>query len=480
MKRKISFILALMMLVSAVSCGSSGGAENTETSGMVQESTTEADTEEETVTDDLGDIRFDGEEFNIYLALPINSMFVEEETGDNVDDAIYKRNRTVEERLGIKLKFTKGGFGSDGESQAAATQQIRSFVMSGDTSNDLFIHVQHTGMPGLIADGCFIDWNTLPNVDFSKPYWYTNCIRDINYGDKIYAMTGMYNLEILKGSNILAFNKRLVDEAGFDYPYQLVLDGKWTYDRFVEMIAGGTRDLDGDTVIDPNTDMFGYWGWVYEMAPALYMGLGGDVITKDKDNMPVISIETERNVGIVDKMNELFAMEGAAYESSQWGVFDTAFKNGTLMFDHSSLGDIQNMRDMKDDFGFVPYPKYDEDQDGYNVRVGNCAGLSYIPVTNTRAELTGAVLEVMSAVSYNTVVPAYFDVALTVKIARDTGSEQMVPIINGSTSFYDEAADFNIISVIMSGESLPTYYAKVKNQVADNVQKLITDVYGAN
>ena len=101
-------------------------------------------------------------------------------------------------------------------------------------------------------------------------------------------------------------------------------------------------------------------------------------------------------------------------------------------------------------------------------------------MTNTRAELTGAVLEVMSAVSYNTVVPAYFDVALTVKIARDTGSEQMVPIINGSTSFYDEAADFNIISVIMSGESLPTYYAKVKNQVADNVQKLITDVYGAN
>ena len=86
----------------------------------------------------------------------------------------------------------------------------------------------------------------------------------------------------------------------------------------------------------------------------------------------------------------------------------------------------------------------------------------------------------MSAVSYNTVVPAYFDVALTVKIARDTESEQMIPIINDSASFYDEAADFSIISVITSGESLPTYYAKVKNKVAENVQKLITDVYKAN
>ena len=206
-----------------------------------------------------------------------------------------------------------------------------------------------------------------------------------------------------------------------------MLDGKWTYDRFVEMVASATRDLNGDTIIDPNVDQFGYGGWVWESVPSLYMALGGDVITKDKDNMPVISIETERNIAIVEKMNELFAMDGAAYETATYGTFDAAFKNGTLMFDHSSLGDIQNMRDMKDDFGFVPYPKFDEAQEGYNVRVGNCAGLSYIPVTNTRPELTGAVLEVMSAVSYNTVVPAYFDVALTVKIARDTESEQMIP-----------------------------------------------------
>ena len=166
MNRKISFVLALLMLVSAVSCGSSAGTEKDDTSGNTEESTTVEETEK-TVTDDLGDIRFDGEEFNIYLAYPVKTMFVEEETGDNVDDAIWERNRAVEERLGISLKFTEGGFATDGGSQGTATQQIRSFVMSGDTSNDLFIHVQHSGLTGLISEGCFIDWNTLPNVDFS-------------------------------------------------------------------------------------------------------------------------------------------------------------------------------------------------------------------------------------------------------------------------------------------------------------------------
>ena len=94
MNRKISFVLALLMLVSAVSCGSSAGTEKDDTSGNTEESTTVEETEK-TVTDDLGDIRFDGEEFNIYLAYPVKTMFVEEETGDNVDDAIWERNRAV-------------------------------------------------------------------------------------------------------------------------------------------------------------------------------------------------------------------------------------------------------------------------------------------------------------------------------------------------------------------------------------------------
>ena len=140
------------------------------------------------------------------------------------------------------------------------------------------------------------------------------------------------------------------------------------------------------------------------------------------------------------------------------------------MFDHSSLADMtNNCRDMEDDFGFIPYPKLDESQEGYNARIGNCAGLSYIPTTNTRGELTGAVLEIMSAVSYNTVVPAFFDVALTLKVSRDTESEQMIPIINESASF--------VIGLITGGSALPTYYAGVKNQIEDNVQKQIVEVY---
>ena len=63
MNRKISFVLALLMLVSAVSCGSSAGTEKDDTSGNTEESTTVEETEK-TVTDDLGDIRFERKKLN--------------------------------------------------------------------------------------------------------------------------------------------------------------------------------------------------------------------------------------------------------------------------------------------------------------------------------------------------------------------------------------------------------------------------------
>ncbi|MEI3319161.1 MAG: hypothetical protein V8R90_01265 [Eubacterium sp.] len=49
MNRKISFVLALLMLVSAVSCGFSAGTEKDDTSGNTEESTTVEETEK-TVT----------------------------------------------------------------------------------------------------------------------------------------------------------------------------------------------------------------------------------------------------------------------------------------------------------------------------------------------------------------------------------------------------------------------------------------------
>ena len=477
--RLLSLLLvALLASQTLVSCGGTSSSGSDTTTG----DTTPAETEPEYL-DNLGDLRFDGEEFTLFLAHGTgedahNTYIMEEETGDVLDDAVFARNRKVEESLGITLTYVDGGYSTDGTSQAQATAAIQQYIMAGDDTYDAYIHVQHTGMPGMIAEGNFVDWNTIPNLDLTKEYWYQLCIEDINYGDKIYAMTGAYHLNSLTAANVLYFNKRLFDELQEDYPYQMVLDGTWTFDKFYELVEKGTLDLNGDTNIEFGVDQVGYWGWGYEQYPGMFISLGGDVCLKDeKTGMPVLNIDNERTVRLIDSMKKLFELPGANAEWSTYGIFNTAFESGQVLFLHAGLSFATNLREMEDDFGFVPYPKLDEDQATFKSRVQNTSCLTYIPVTNSDLAFTGAVLERMASVSQQTTIPAFFDTVLTIKSTRDTESEQMISIIQASCSFYDEAAGGFSVNSAVNSSGLASYWAGVKAKVEENVQKNIIDVY---
>ncbi len=475
-KMRVSTLLlaALMAAQTLASCGGSGSTTDT------QAPVTNAPEEDKPVyfTDSLGDIRFDGETFTLYRGYPTGSYIMEEETGDILDDSIFLRNRLVEERLGITLDYVECNFKTDGSSQSEATSTISSFIMAGDDTNDVYVHVQHTGMPGLIAQGCFVNWRTVPNLDLSQDYWYQRCLDDINYYDKVFAMTGAYNLSSLTGANCLYFNKNICDDLKMDYPYQDVLDGKWIYDKFYDMTKAATIDVNGDGKIDVDNDQLGYFGWGYEQYPGFFMGMGGDSVLKKADGSPELNINNDRTIELVEKMNKFFQLEGSKVEWTTYGIIQPKFSAGECLFYHTGLSAATSLRDMEDDFGFIPYPKLNEAQEGYRCRVQNTTCLTYIPVTNNHLDFTGAVLEVLASCSYNTVVPAFFDTVLTVKSSRDTESELMVPVIREACAFNDEAiSGFAIRNAVDSG-GLASYWAGVENTVKDSLQKNIIDVYG--
>ncbi len=475
--RILSLILtALLASQALVGCGDTESKNEDGTGGDTTVNTV-VDPFEGWVLDDLpSDLRFDGEEFTIFCGYPVEGYFMEEETGDPVDDAIYARNQAVEERFGITLNTLECKYSSDGGSQGEATKYISSMILADDDTNDIYVHVQHTGMPGLIAQGLFQDWNEMKYFDFTKDYWYGRCLSDINYYDRVYAMTGSYNLGTLKEANCLHFNKRICEEVKLDYPYQLVKDGQWTADKFLEYIkSGATQDLNGDGKIDPNVDQTSYWGWGYEQVPAMFMAFGGDTVKKLADGSPELNINNERTFSVVDKMLEIFNTEGCAKEYSTYGIFVDAFESGKLLFLHSGVGSVH--RNMDDDYGYLPYPKLDENQEGYCTRVQNTSCLTYIPITNNNTDMTSAVLEYMAMYSHNTVVEAFLDVNLAIKGVRDEESAEMIPIIRESCSFNDEAVSFSVSSCINDNKPLASYWASQEASVTKSLQENIIDVY---
>ena len=104
------------------------------------------------------------------------------------------------------------------------------------------------------------------------------------------------------------------------------------------------------------------------------------------------------------------------------------FENNQALFNNSTFFYISALRSMEADFGIIPYPKYDEIQDGYFSRVEG-GRASAVPVTATDTEMISVIMEAMSSASYDLVIPAYYEIALKGKVSRDAESEDMLDII---------------------------------------------------
>lgn len=420
----------------------------------------------------------DGKTFSLYIANPDvkHSYIAKEETGDDLNDAVFERNSLVESHTGVELNFVASSRTSAGNDQTAETNQIRTWIQSGDNTYDAYVHVQHSGMPTLIQEGLFVDWNELPYVNIQNEWWYSNVQRDICYGNKIYCMTGDYNLSSFSGAECIIFNKTMCDELELEYPYQMVFDGTWTHDKLVEYTKAATKDLNGDGVLKREDDRFGYAGWYPEIIPALFCGYGGQAISKDEDNLPVLNVDNERTYNVVDKMLEVFDLDGAFVVTGTYGEEDKMFDEGRLLFNDAFLSAVPRTRGLENiDVGFIPYPKIDEDQEEYYTRTANISCLTYIPVTNDDLEKTGAVLESLAYYSSQTVLPTYFDIILSVKSARDVESEQMIPIIRKSARFLETVIGFTPASIITagSGNTLSSVIASNKDAWELKVEEFI-------
>ena len=91
------------------------------------------------------------------------------------------------------------------------------------------------------------------------------------------------------------------------------------------------------------------------------------------------------------------------------------FMNGQGLFLTESIGKAHIMREMRDDFGILPYPKYDEAQESYQTYIcdGNTTGFS-IPIT-ADAEKSGMILNALNALGMSDVRPEYYDRASRAK-----------------------------------------------------------------
>ena len=132
----------------------------------------------------------------------------------------------------------------------------------------------------------------------------------------------------------------------------------------------------------------------------------------------------------------------------------------------TSIGALKNLRNMEDDFGVIPMPKYDENQKKYRTRaIGGLYGS--VPSTTKNAENISIILEALAAESYYNLMPAFCETVLKDKYSRDTDSAEMLDLI--LNSMYQDLSD--AIWVEARSSFLPLFEAG-KNTFASESEKV--------
>ncbi len=434
MKRILCVLITLLMIVPLAACGGGGDSKPAAaTSGSAGTPAVQTEPETTKKTDNLPPTNMDGFKMNIlhdegYITWAKTVLDAEETTGDLLNDAIYERNRAAEERFNFKWAVT---------GMKEPQKSLGSIVTSGDDTYDLIMiycatltkNMQYLGNIG-----------KLPHLDLEATYWNPHASTVFWVGDKRAALCGNFSLSYISGIHLVAFNKNLWNDLQIkDDPYKLVREGKWTFDKMWEIAKLGVADLDGDGVMDYEKDRYGFSDTTRSVVWRHMIGAHYLTIEKDKDNMPIFSLPGNENMityfkHVVDTINADPNVLGNNYASVTSGA--VKFEEEKALLAGCGVINIEKLREVEFDFGLLPDPKKDEAQEDY-FTCSNAGEVLTLPLSANpeHYENVGIIMEALSFASEDTIIPAYKEIILKSRYARDEESSEMLDICFSTITF---------------------------------------------
>ena len=432
--RTACLILVLLMLVpSIVACkkNTPDGEESSEQSNDVVDTGGESGTSKYDVYDDLGDIDLGGRRVTIAqtgMADYVNEITIERLTGDIVNDAVYKRNANVENRLNIDLQSV-----SIGNGVYSVLNDLETNILGGTVQYDIVMNPSYTAC-AYTTRGLFRDLKKIDNIDLEKVYWspYLNDAYEI--GGVQYVASGAISLSFFKFVFITMVNDQILSQTTGEVPdlVQVVKDGKWTIEYQKNLTKNYYSDFGA-----PGKDSEDIFGFVSTTSIHVDPYVSSGEITfleKSNDGFYSWAFDFEKASNVMDDVIELFSLESSYRDptDSMDNVVDMFASSHALMATMRFYElESASIRNMKDEYTVLPIPRYSEDQEGYYSLISDRFTGVVVPasVRDDDVENIGAVLEAMASESYRTVAPAYYETALKVRYVDDASAWEMMDII---------------------------------------------------
>ena len=444
MKKKLSFVCCAIASVITLNALYACAEQNAVTGQSVQ---TETYVTEETVPETEAENLFppieyefphedyNGHTFRILTRGPyVTEMDSEELDGEILNDSIYARNLAVEERYNITIE----AYATDDDGHGPTS--VRKIVQSGDTSTDLIVGSCYGIMP-LTVNNLFYDLNTLENLDLSTRCWSQMLKEAATIYGRTFIASGSIALQYFKRTYALAVNRNLSESFGIkiDDIYSSVLGGTWTLDHMIDLTKDIYVDTNGDSLFDKD-DVYGCGILLNCMNDGWWTSCDISLFKKDEEGGVYLDCDINKLETINSKLRDYVWISGGVLPMSEDTIYSREITaNGTenpfyedklcMTTIRLHFTDSAKMREMQADYGIVPYPKFNENQEDYYSYIHDAFSIVMIPLSCSDPEMSAAVMQALAVEGYNQVMPAYYGVVLTEKYARDKESVKMLDII---------------------------------------------------
>jgi len=489
--RSFSLALVLAMLLSAAACAEKTDDEDQVTQAQDNAVTEPGETEDPIMqyAPDLPERNYEGYGFRIisrddtFHPYPAHTrdIIAEEINGDPINDAVHARNQKIEDEYGLTIKLTT--FNEVTNETAPSDTVVRSVMANSDDYDLLLQHMINTG--SAVLQDVFLNWNLLPCIDFDKPYWNKDAYEAFSVGDKTYMALSDMSFSSADNAHVMVFNKNLAQTYNIENLYDLVYNNQWTYEKFDQIAAQCSEDLNGNSKWDPK-DRYGYLvGGDSSMINWMYAA-DLRIVEKDEDNYPYMVEFSDRMDSAYQYLYDLMKKDYTYLTNVLWvdATNTNMFMADQALIMSTQVSMLEHLRNMDSGYGSLPFPKYDEQQENYGHYVDGHATIMAIPRTIADSEMVGIFIEAMSFESFKSVLPIYLEDILTTKYVRDEDSIKMLELVYNTRVFdfayvYDAASLSWCFKRASSTNALASYYKASEKAENKRIEKVVA-VYESN
>ena len=490
-KKLLSLILCLLFCCSAlfIACGN----DEAETSSQVAGG---GEAQDEWISDyvELAEFKWEGEEYQtfdvlIYSDKVQTTYYCEDVVPDlyaatdlQLNEAVKKRNDEIYNRYGVTIV---------GHPVDNVQADLTNDIMSNSKQYDAAL-IFMTGASVLAQEGKLYNLNDFEEyLHLDQAWWDQRANEALSVGNKLFFTTGDISIMPKITSVAVTFNKKMLEKNFPDVDlYQKVKDKEWTFDLMVEMATQVTAESDGVTGLDQNDT----WGLsaAYGDANAFFIGAGKNYVTKDANDLPVISFNDQSSTVIAQKILEKLQLDdewvwhcNEIPDNTKWQVSLDIFGQNRALFRSSAFSAIKKLRayDDAEEFGLLPLPLVTDTQDEYYTYASaQWAYAAVIPSSLSReeAEFSAYMLDAMAFGGMKYITPAYYDTTLKYRDLKDDESMEMLDIIFGNVVYdigiiYNFGKLTNIIDDLMAKKSpyIASAYETNKNVIESDIKKCV-------